>query len=129
MSVVFPSLKPTSREFILGTFPTKVYRSLAGTTAKRSFGNQPSAYQLTLTFANISDEAVVQIINHYNETSGGFSRFRLPVSIFSGMDPLLRDQVRSPYNIQWEYASPPTIQSVYRDISTVTVELSGELNV
>jgi hypothetical protein len=129
MSIVFPSLRPTAREFTLGTFPTKVYRSLAGTVAKRSFGNKPHSYQLVLTFANVSDETVVQIIDHYNNTSGGFSRFRLPSTIFSGMSEALTAQMQAPYDIRWEYASPPSVESVYTGISIVSVELVGELKV
>jgi len=129
MSIVFPSLKPSQRQFSLGTFPTKVYRSLAGTTVKRSYGNKPSSYQLTLEFANVPDSTVSLIIDHYNNTAGGFSRFPLPSSIFAGMDGTLTSKMQQPYNIRWEYTGPPAIQSIYTNISTVSVELLGELNV
>jgi hypothetical protein len=129
MSQTFPPLKPSQRQFTLGAFPTKVYRSLAGTTVKRSYGNRPSGFGLTLEFTNVSDAIVSQIISHYNVTSGGFSRFALPSSIFSGMNATLIAQVQAPYNIRWEYASAPSVQSVYNGISTVSVELLGELDV
>ena len=129
MSIVFPSLKPSRRQFSPGVFPTKVYRSLAGTTVKRSYGNRPSSYQLTLEFANVSDTTVALIIDHYNNTSGGFSRFRLPSSVFSGMSATLVEKIQQPFNIRWEYISAPSIESVYSGISTVSVELLGELNV
>ena len=129
MSQTFPTLKPSQRQFTLGAFPTKVYRSLAGTTVKRSYGNKPSGFGLTLEFNNVDDAIVLQIINHYNVTSGGFSRFALPSSIFSGMSATLIAQVQAPYNIRWEYASAPSVQSVYNGISTVSVELLGELDV
>jgi len=126
MSIVFPSLKPSQRQFSLGVFPTKVYRSLSGTAIKRSFGNRPNSYQLTLEFENVSDSIVSQIIAHYNSTSGGFSRFSLPLSIFSGMDTTLTGQTREPGGIRWEYAAPPSVRSIYRDTSTVSVQLLGD---
>ena len=129
MSQTFPTIKPSQRQFTLGAFPTKVYRSLAGTTVKRSFGNKPGGFGLTLEFTNVSDAIVLQIINHYNVTSGGFSRFALPSSIFSGMSATLMAQVQAPPNIRWEYTSAPSVQSVYNGISTVSVELRGELDV
>jgi len=129
MSQTFPTLKPSQRQFTLGAFPTKVYRSLAGTTAKRSYGNKPSGFGLTLEFSNVGDDIVFLILDHYKDTSGGFSRFRLPSSIFAGMSAALIAQVQAPYNIRWEYVSAPSVQSVYNGISTVSVELLGELDV
>jgi hypothetical protein len=129
MSQTFPTLKPSQRQFTLGAFPTKVYRSLAGTTVKRSYGNKPSGFGLTLEFNNVDDAIVLQILNHYNVTNGGFSRFALPSSIFAGMSATLIAQAQAPYNIRWEYTSAPSVQSVYNGISTVSVELLGELDV
>lgn len=126
MSIVFPSIKPSQRQFSLGIFPTKVYRSLSGTAIKRSFGNRPNSYQLTLEFENVPDSIVSQIIAHYNSTAGGFSRFSLPLSIFSGMDTTLAGQTREPGGIRWEYAAPPSVRSIQRGTSTVSVQLLGD---
>jgi hypothetical protein len=106
-----------------------VYRALSGNTVKRSFGNKPHSYQLTLQYENITDDKVLEFINHYNTTSGGFSRFALPTKIFSGMSDALRGTVQAPDNIRWEYSSPPKVQSVYNGISTVSIDLTGEINV
>jgi hypothetical protein len=130
MSVTFPSsITPSKRDFTLGQYPTRVYRALSGNTVKRSFGNKPHSYQLTLQYDNIADDKVLEFINHYNTTSGGFSRFVLPNKIFSGMSAELRDTLKAPYNIRWEYSGPPKVQSVYRGISTVSIDLTGEINV
>jgi hypothetical protein len=129
MSVAFPSIKPSGRSVTLGSYPTKVYRSLAGTTVKRSFGNRPFGYQLSLEFANLPDTATSQIIKHYNDTAGGFTRFTLPAEVFAGMDSTLRGQLQAPGGIRWEYAGPPEVVSVYRGRSNVTITLAGEMNV
>ncbi len=129
MSITFPAIKPTAREFTMGTYPTKVYRSLAGTTVKRSFGSKPYGYQLSLEFANVSDTVLEQILAHYDTTAGGFSRFSLPNDVFSGMDSTVRGRIQDPNGIKWEYAGPPQVQSVYKGRSSVSVELSGELEV
>ena len=130
MAVTFPaSITPSRREFTLGQYPTKVYRALSGNTVKRSYGNKPHSYQLTLQYENIADDKALEFINHYATTSGGFTRFALPNKIFSGMSDALRGTVQAPYNIRWEYSGPPKVQSVYRGISTVSIELTGEINV
>ena len=130
MAVTFPaSITPSRREFTLGQYPTKVYRALSGNTVKRSYGNKPHSYQLTLQYENIADDKALEFINHYATTSGGFTRFALPNKIFSGMSDALRGTVQAPYNIRWEYSGPPKVQSVYNGISTVSIELTGEINV
>lgn len=129
MSVTFPSIKPTQRSFSAGVYPTKTYRSLAGTTVKRSFGNKPSAYQLQVTFVNIDDATTTRILDHYYSTAAGFSRFALPTALFVGMSSTLQAQVQQPNGIRWEYSGPPEVESVYPNRSTVSVQFSGEINI
>lgn len=129
MSRTFPAIKPSGREFRLGTYPTKTYRSLAGTTVKRSFGNRPHSYELQLEFQNIKDTVVEQILDHYDDTFGGFTRFALPNAIFAGMDNALRARIQSPNGIRWEYAGPPEVQSVFNGVSSVSVAFVGEMNI
>lgn len=129
MSRSFPAVKPTSREFTMGTYPTKTYRSLAGTTVKRSFGNKPYGYQLSLEFENINDTTLELLLDHYDGTAGGFERFTLPDAVFAGMDSITRARIQAPGGIKWEYGGPPQVESVYKGISSVSVELVGELEV
>jgi hypothetical protein len=126
--VTFPSIVPSQREFTLGQFPTKTYRALSGATVKRSFGSRPSGYRLTLVFQNIRDSITKQLLDHYETTGGGFARFELPAAVFSGMSVELRGLIRDPDGIRWEYTGPPAVQSIFSDISTVTIELQGEQN-
>jgi hypothetical protein len=127
MSVPFPSIRPSSRSFKLGAFPVKKYRTLSGVSVKRSFGNRPFAYELQLGFANIDDDTTASILNHYNNTSGGFSRFTLPDAVFSGVNSNLRNIARPSSSIRWEYAEPPQIESIIGGRSNVQVSLIGEI--
>lgn len=129
MAQDFPAIKPTSREFTLGVFPTKTYRALSGASIKRSFGDRPNSYQLRLVYANIKDDALNDLLAHYDNTEGGFKRFAVPRIVFAGMNDSAIDKIRNPYGIEWEYASPPSVQSVFNGISTVTIDLTGDLSV
>jgi len=129
MSIIFPSYVPSQREFTLGVYPTKMYRSLSGAVSKRSFGNKPYSHKLDLQFTNVTDNITFDIVDHYEQTAGGFSRFSLPLSLFNGISSELTARLREPSTILWEYAAPPTVQSVHIGISTVSVSLIGELNV
>ena len=113
----------------MGIYPTKTYRSLAGTTVKRSFGNKPHSYQLQVGFENIKDSTLELMLDHYDDTSGGFTRFALPDSLFAGMDNAIKTRIQSPNGIRWEYDGPPKVQSVFRGVSSVSINFIGELNV
>ena len=134
--MAFPNIKPTTRNFTMGDYPSKTYRSLSGTIFKRAFGNKQTGYTLDLTFRNIGDTSELrtrsgtakQIIDHYNDVDGTFSSFTLPARVFEGMDNDFRDLIRSPSNVKWRYAEPPQVQSVKSGVSTVTVNLVGELD-
>ena len=134
--MAFPSIKPTTRSFKIGDYPSKPYRSLSGVILKRAFGNRQTGYTLDLTFKNVGDAAELrthagfakQIIDHYNDVDGTFDKFSLPDRMFAGMDNSLESLIQAPSNISWRYASPPEVQSVQAGISTVTVKLVGEID-
>jgi hypothetical protein len=128
MSVPFPAIKPSARNFKQGSFPTKVYRALSGATVKRSFGNRAFGFELQLEFQNISDVSAALILKHYSDTQGGFQRFTLSNELFIGMTTELRGYAESTSTIRWEYASAPDVTSVAPgNRNTVRVNLVGEL--
>ena len=139
MAATFPDLKPNERQMTLGAYPVKAFRTMAGTTVKRSYGNKAYGYQLRLTFANRRDRDILQVVRHYENTEGGFDRFELPPETFAGVTttgqssspqrPGLRSMLRSPDGCLWEYAGPPSIQWAGNEISSITVDLVAELNV
>lgn len=128
MTAQFPGIKPAERSFRLGQYPVKSYRALSGAVVKRAFGNRAYGYELQLSFNNISDAVTVQLINHYEATSGGFERFTLPAELFAGMSSTLTGKIQSPTQIKWEYVNPPEVKSVINGRSTVTINLAGELD-
>lgn len=136
MTEPFPSIKPTTRSFTMGDYPSKTYTSLSGVIFKRAFGNKQTGYALRLTFKNIGDASALRdysgnakdIIDHYNSVYGTLDKFTLPDEIFAGMDDSLEDLIQAPSDIGWRYAAPPQVQSVRTGISTVTVNLVGELD-
>jgi hypothetical protein len=92
--MAFPSIKPTTRSFSLGDYPSKTYRSLSGAIFKRAFGNRQTGYTLDLTFRNIGDTSELrthsgtakEIMDHYTDVDGTFKSFTLPARVFEGMD-------------------------------------------
>jgi hypothetical protein len=131
----FPSLRPTERTISMGQVPVKEYRALNGATVRRSFGNQRFAYELTLSFQNITEKSLSLIWDHYHDNRNIRDGFTLPSSIFSGYrtnaqigrDEGFLSRIQALSNIKWRYLQPPQIESVYINLSTVQVVLIGEL--
>ena len=123
----FPALTPTARNFQLGQYPVKTYRAMSGATLRRSFGNRAFGHTLDLQFDNVPEATVNTIIDHYNTQGGGTIGFALPATVFAGYSADLRNRAQNPTGIEWLYAEPPSVSSVLRDRSSVTVKLIGEI--
>jgi len=124
----FPSITPTSRNFKPGTYPQKQYRSLSGVAIKRTFGNQPYGAVLQLEYANVSDATVVTLIDHYRTQTAANRRFQVSSNVTAGMSATLAARANASVdNLRWEYAQPPEISSVHPGVSTVRIDLAGEI--
>ncbi len=135
--MAFPNMRPTTRSFTMGDYPSTTYRSLSGVTFRRNFGNKQTGYTLDLQFKNIGDNeelkvnsgTTLQILQHYIDVDGTLETFTVPNRVFAGMDDAIEDLIKAPSNIKWRYAEPPKVKSVKTGMSTVTVKLVGELEV
>lgn len=123
----FPALIPSSRAFSPGSLPVRQYRTLSGAIWKRAFSNTRSGHSLSLEFKNIPDQQADQVVAHYEAMGGSFTRFDLPGSVFAGMDSTMAGRIQAPSNVRWAYSSEPKVSSVFPGLSTVTVDLVGEV--
>lgn len=124
---VFPSLKPTNRRLTMGEYPTKIYRALSGKTVRRSFGNRPFGFSLELDYENVPEATVQAIINHYNTQQGQTIGFTVPDEVFAGLSATTINLVKAPSQTLWFYAEAPSIEAVYRNISSVGIKLIADL--
>jgi hypothetical protein len=122
----FPKIKPSTRRFVLGDYPTKFYKTLSGKVTRRNFGNKAFGHSIELSFDNIKEDIVQSIISHYDGQGGQTNGFAIPLEIFSGLS-LIQNSLRSPSETLWFYAEAPSISSVYRDMSSVTIKLVAEI--
>lgn len=139
----FPAIKPTQRNFTLGEYPTKLYRSLSGKTIRRSFGNRPYGATLELVFENVGESVLAAIYNHYHGQLGNSSGFALSDEVMAGLsenDTKRQLKDGSPYIILqqlgigngsqntmlWFYEEAPQVESTYRDLSTISIKLTSE---
>jgi len=128
----FPEIKPSGRRFRMGDIPSTTYTSLSGAVFRRAFGNSKTNYTLDLTFQNIpdtnanSERSTKAILTHFSAANGTFSTFALNDVVIAGISDL-DAFVKNPENVKWRYSKPPEVQSVYKNLSTVTVSLIAEV--
>lgn len=147
----FPELTPSRRSIALSDYPVKTYRSLSGKIYKRAYGNRPYGMTMELEFANITQDKVKLIFDHYYGQDGTLTGFNLTsaakntlvlADFANGSDLKRQLQEGDPYlvitgqtgktaaeaglGMKWYYQEPPAIESVFKGISTVTVRLVSE---
>jgi len=84
MAVTFPNIEPTSRSFSAPKWPTSGITSQSGVTTRRLWGSRPSQAQLSLNFANITDDNAALILAAYNDAKGATTDLTLPSILFNG---------------------------------------------
>jgi hypothetical protein len=127
----FPSLTPTSRRFTPGVYPVKVYRTLSGIAARRTFGDLPYGAKLELEYRNVPDTTVNTLLDHYHSQTSLNRRFNLSSNVTAGMSSEVAAEVTSTAadrgNLRYQYEQPPQVESVRPGIYNVSISLLGEL--
>jgi len=123
---LFPSVKPTSRSYTPGTYPSTTFESLDGTKTHLRFGNKPVNATLTLGFANITDGQVGLILKNYDDVNSVWDYVKFTEANGSagikgaGSGYFLRKEIHADSGtgetengLKWRYAGPPSVTSVF----------------
>ena len=136
MPVLTVNRAPTSRSFRAGKWPITTATSQSGVRSKRLWGNLASGGSLSLTYANIPDDAAEDFIDRWQQTKGGTDYLETSTgngiqstdSMFDGMSNSMKARILSATTgARWTYAQEPIVESVAPGISTVKIELIAEL--
>ena len=132
-SVPFPAIKPTSRNYRPGTYPSTTFESLDGTKTHLRFGNKRVNATLTLGFSNISDADAFLILENYrlvnsvwdyvtfNSESGlagvGGTGHTMPDGSLGNLAAYMDE---APSGLKWRYSAPPSVTSSFKGKSNVS---------
>ena len=120
----FPTIKPTSRSYSPGTYPSTDFESLDGTKTHLRFGNKRVNATLQLGFSNISDDDAALILDNYEDVNGEWNYVTFNRGFAtSGMEPSdLYNYVRETggSGLKWRYSAPPTVTSTFKGKSNVS---------
>ena len=130
----FPTVKPTSRSYNPGTYPSTTFESLDGTKTHLRFGNKRVNATLTLGFSNISDAEAALILENYEDVNStwDYVTFTSTDGVAGVSDSKEVDGQTNPASslqslvkeggagLLWRYSEPPKVTSVYLGISNVS---------
>ena len=119
----FPTVKPTSRSYNPGTYPSTTFESLDGTKPHLRFGNKRVNATLTLGFSNISDADAALILANYENVNSDWNYVTFnrgyATSGVTNTD-LLKYLKESESSLKWRYSAPPSVTSTFKGLSNVS---------
>jgi len=122
--IQFPAVKPSARSFKPGTYPSTDFESLDGTKTHIRFGNRSVNATLSLSFSNISDGDVVNILQNYNNVNSDWDHVTFDeLHGLQGIEnSFLRIHVQegSSSGLKWRYTGAPTVTSTFNGLSNVS---------
>ncbi len=124
-AIQFPALRPTSRTYTPGTFPTKRFVSVSGAGTTRIYGSKSSEARLQLQFV-LGDEDVRLLVDCWHDAKGDYTPLALSSSVFTGVGEDLLGGI--PTYLNWRWAEPPSVESLFPGRSRVTVNLLATLD-
>jgi len=129
----FPSIKPTSRSFSPGTYPSTNFESLDGTKTHLRYGNKRVNATLTLGFSNITDGQVGLILDNYDDVMATYNFVKFTDANGSaGIEGVnsgyfLRKEIhddagtgKTRLGLKWRYSRPPSVTSTFKGLSNVS---------
>ena len=129
----FPSIKPTSRNFTPGRYPSTDFEALDGTKTHIRYGNRRVNATFTLGFSNITDSQVGLILSNYDDVNSDWDyvKFTSDNGTAGIVDPnsgyFLTKEIagdsgtgETRLGLKWRYSGPPSVTSTFKGLSNVS---------
>lgn len=129
MTISFPAIRPTSRAFTAPEYALVNPQFVSTVEYPRLLGSKPGRAKLSLSFENIPDSDAALIIASFMNTLTGFLPLQLPLEIVAGIeDSELATRIQTGQHLDWYFDGPPRQNSVIKGVSSVQVELVGDIS-
>ena len=116
----FPAIKPSGRAWQLASPPAQTFTTLSGYEARVRYGSQAIGASLSLSFQNLKEAKVSELVAHYTTAGGILNFFSLPAETTAGMSSTAAASILS---ARWRYAEAPGIEWVAPGIASVSCSL------
>ena len=119
----FPTVKPSTRSYTPGTYPSTDFESLDGTKTHIRYGNKRVNATLSLGFSNITDAETYEILENYREVNSvydyvTFSSSNGTAGVGSTNLSNYFQEVGS--TLKWRYSKAPIVTSSFKGLSNVS---------
>ena len=104
MPADFPEIEPTGRAWDFGTYAMSEAPAVGGGAIRFNHATDAVGMTLTLTYADLADDDLQLIRDHYYGQQGGYLSFLLPAVIWLGHTST---SDVAPATDRWIYAGPP----------------------
>ena len=130
----FPDLTPTARSFDPGTFPQTMFEAQNGATSVIRYSNKRVNAKLSMTFKNLSNQFVDNILDHYISVNDDWDYvfFDNNHPALAGLNVTNGDLKKyikhTPGGLRWRYTESPKVTSVIAGVSTVECKFNAYLD-
>lgn len=128
--VPFPALKPSSRSYQPGEFPTREFVGLNGATTQLRYSSRRSNSELSLEFQNVADSQAVAVLASYEAVtrSGDWLEFTTANAMAGAAVELQPWLAESNSGLRWRYAGAPKVTSVFPGRCNLSCSFVGQLD-
>lgn len=118
MPVIFPNIRPTSREYTPGKYPQTFFESINGATSIVQFGAVKYNAQLQLLFSNIEDTWADDIISKYESSNISWDNIVFQSGVMDCVGASMAARMKEGF-LKWRFAEPPSVTYKFRDYCDV----------
>jgi len=119
----FPTIKPSSRSYNPGEYPSTTFESLDGTKTHLRYGNKRVNATLQLGFSGITDAQAALILENYEEVNSEWNYVTFDQgfgTVGVTNTDLLGYLKEATSSLKWRYSRPPSVTSVFPGTSNVS---------
>ena len=119
----FPTIKPSSRRYNPGEYPSTTFESLDGTKTHLRYGNKRVNATLQLGFSGITDAQAYEILENYRQVNSEWNYVTFDRGYGTAgvtNTDLLGYLKEATSGLKWRYSAPPSVTSVFPGTSNVS---------
>jgi hypothetical protein len=124
-----PPFAPTNMSFEAPRYGIERVYAMSGGATRKLMCSRPSNAMLTIDYENISDIDARRVADAYDESYGERYGFFLPDELLASATPAVANYIRLTGTLnKWYFEERPVIQSVFKGVSTLTVQLKSRID-
>ena len=119
----FPTIKPSSRRYNPGEYPSTTFESLDGTKTHLRYGNKRVNATLQLGFSGITDAQAALILENYENVNSEWNYVTFDRGYGTAgvtNTDLLGYLKETASGLKWRYSAPPSVTSSFKGLSNVS---------